>query len=215
MAAILSSLNIARDADVLTSGLTGRKQRSGIDKKPRSERITTGEHQLDGDNICDRKHHGGPDQAVYAYAAEDARWWAAQLDRAVPPGAFGENFTTSGVDVTNAVVGELWSIGSAVFQVSVPRIPCRVFAAFWDVPHLVKRFTAAGRPGAYLRIHTAGAVGAGDPIEIIHRPEHGVTIAETFRALSGDHSLAGRLLTAPELPADTLASARKWVEQSS
>ncbi|MCW2527079.1 MAG: hypothetical protein JWM76_1939 [Pseudonocardiales bacterium] len=213
MAAILLSVNLATD-DELRVSPTGRSKRlTGIDKRPRGERIETGQNQLVGDNICNRKHHGGPDQAVYAYAGEDARWWASELSRVVSPGAFGENFTTEGLDVTNAVIGEHWAIGSAVFEVSVPRTPCRVFAAFWDVPRLIRRFTEAGRPGAYLRIHTAGEVGAGDAIEVVHRPSHGVTIGETFRALSGDHSLANRLLQATELPEEALASARKWAAQ--
>jgi MOSC domain-containing protein YiiM len=210
VAAILLNVNLATDDELRPSPSRWAKRPTGIDKRPRTERIQTGHDQLIGDHICNRKHHGGPDQAVYAYAAEDARWWASELSRVVGPGAFGENFTTEGLDVTGAVVGELWAIGSAVFEVSVPRIPCRVFAGFWDVSDLIKRFTRAGRPGAYLRIHNAGEVGRGDRIEVTHRPSHGVTIGETFRALTGDHSLAHRLLQAPQLPEEALASARKW-----
>jgi MOSC domain-containing protein YiiM len=214
MPARLDSVNLAGPQDILRGAWTGRVGRTGIAKKPVTGPVRTGHEQLVGDTICDVAHHGATDQAVYAYAAEDAAWWAEELSREVGPGAFGENFTTSGLDVTGAVIGQGWSIGSAVFEVSVPRTPCRTFAGFWDVPHLIKRFTAAGRPGAYLRISSPGQVQAGDPIELVHTPAHGVTIEETFRALTGDRSLAARLLDAPELPAEAHANARKWLARA-
>lgn len=204
----LASVNLAH---VIDGGWKRSVGRTGIDKRPAAGPVPTGEDMLVGDTICDTAHHGGRDQAVYAYAREDAAWWSERLDRDVPFGAFGENFSTAGLDVTNAVIGERWAIGSAVFEVSVPRIPCRTFAGFWAVADLIKQFTAAGRPGAYLRIWQAGAVNPGDVIAIEHRPAHGVTIAETFRALTGDHSLAARLLSAPELPAQAHELARRWL----
>jgi MOSC domain-containing protein YiiM len=207
----LASLNIARDDQVLTGIWTGRKKRSGIGKRPVTDRLSTGAHRLDGDNICDRHNHGGPDQAAYAYAVEDIEWWSDQLGRSLGPGALGENLTTAGVDVTGAIIGERWAVGTAVLEVSVPRIPCRVFQEFWQVPNLIKWFTSVGRPGAYLRIWTPGELGAGDSISVVHRPEHGVTISETFRALTGDRSLAHRLLQAPQLPAQAHESARTWL----
>jgi MOSC domain-containing protein YiiM len=204
---VLESVNLAR---VVTPDWNDGAA-TGIDKRPANGPVRTGANVLVGDTICDHADHGGPDQAVYAYAREDATWWAGQLGREVTPGAFGENFSTSGLDVTGAVIGERWAIGSAVFEVSCPRIPCRTFAGFWDVPRLIKWFTAAGRPGAYLRIHQSGTVRAGAEITIVHRPAHGVTIAETFRALTGDRTLVPRLLQAPELPAKTHAKARRWL----
>jgi MOSC domain-containing protein YiiM len=206
--AVLESVNLAR---VISSPDWNDGDATGIDKRPAHGPVSTGANVLVGDTICDTTDHGGPDQAVYAYAREDAAWWAGQLGREVTPGAFGENFSTSGLDVTGAVIGERWAIGSAVFEVSCPRIPCRTFAGFWDVPRLVKWFTAVGRPGAYLRIHQGGAVQAGVEITIVHRPAHGVTIAETFRALTGDRTLVPRLLQAPELPARTQAKVRRWL----
>jgi MOSC domain-containing protein YiiM len=205
--AVLESVNLAR---VLVPDWNDHDP-TGIDKRPVDGPVQTGANVLVGDTICDTADHGGPDQAVYAYAREDAAWWAEQLARDVTPGAFGENFSTSGLDVTGAVIGERWAIGSAVFEVSCPRIPCRTFAGFWDVPRLVKWFTAAGRPGAYLRIHHGGTVRAGEQIAVVHRPAHGVTIAETFRALTGDRVLVPRLLQAPELPAKTRAKASRWL----
>lgn len=204
----MQSVNLAI---VIEPGWKAGVGRSGIDKRPVTGPVRTGADMLAGDTIGDTAHHGGPDQAVYAYAREDAAWWARELDREIAPGAFGENISTSGVDVTHAVIGELWAIGSAVFEVSVPRLPCVTLAGFWNVPDLVKRFTVVGRPGAYLRIRQPGAVCAGDQISVEDRPEHGVTIAETFRALTGDRSLAARLLTAPQLPTEIHDRARIWL----
>jgi MOSC domain-containing protein YiiM len=187
---------------------------TGIDKRPADGPVRLGRLGVDGDTICDTANHGGADQAVYAYAAEDTAWWQAQLAGelrfSLGAGALGENLTVSGVAVTDAVVGELWQIGSALLQVSVPRIPCSTFAAFWQVDRLVRRFTEAARPGAYLRVLIEGEVQAGDVVTVLDRPGHGLTIGETFRALTGDRSLAPKLLTAPELPAAVHDKARSW-----
>lgn len=188
--------------------------RSGIDKRPVAGRVGVhgGEDPgLDGDLVANRKHHGGPDKALYIYAAEDADWWAGELARDIRPGMFGENLTSRGLDVTGAVIGERWAIGSTCLEVSVPRIPCRTFQRFWDVAKLQKRFTQHGAPGAYLRVLQAGEIGAGDEVEVVQRPDHGVTIGEVFRALTGDRSLAARLLEAPQLPDEAKDRARGWL----
>lgn len=179
---------------------TQSKGGTGIDKRPVSGRVRAEGVGLVGDVIVDTAHHGGYHQAVYAYAREDAAWWAAELDREVPPGAFGENLSTVDVDVTGAVIGERWAVGSTLLEVSRPRIPCRTFAGFWDVPQLIKRFTQRAVPGAYLRILTEGDLGADDEVRVVHRPDHGVTIGTVFRALTGERALVPRLLEAPELP---------------
>lgn len=145
-----------------------------------------GEDAVEGDAVVNRRHHGGPWQAVYAYAREDADWWQTELGITIGAGRFGENLTTLGVDVTNAVIGERWRVGEAMLQVTVPRIPCRVFAGFWGRPDLVKVFTAARRPGTYLSIVEAGRVRAGDRIDIVERPERAATVAEAFACRTGD-----------------------------
>ncbi|SCL41998.1 MOSC domain-containing protein YiiM [Micromonospora pallida] len=182
---------------------------SGIDKRPAAGRVAVRVDGVVGDFIAERAHHGGPDQAVYAYATEDADWWAAELGRALPPGRFGENLSTLGVDVTGAVIGEQWAIGSALLQVTKPRTPCRTFAGFWGVPDLVKRFTARAAPGAYLRVLREGEVAAGDPVEVRDRPAHGVTVGEVFRALNREPELLPRLLEATELPEAIREKARR------
>lgn len=178
---------------------------TGIDKRPSPGPVQVrppGAHGggLVGDAVCDQRHHGGEAQAVYAYSREDLDEWQTRLGRALPSGVFGENLTTSELDVTGAVLGEQWHIGSdLVLQVSGPRIPCRTFAGWLGIPRWVKTFTERGAPGAYLRVLHAGSVRAGDRLEVRDRPEHGVNISVAFRALTNEPALLPRLLEADAL----------------
>lgn len=182
---------------------------TAIDKRPVAGPVRVGPLGLTGDRQCDTKHHGGPDQAVYAYAREDAAWWEAELGREILAGSFGENLTTEGIDVTGAVIGEQWAIGPVRLQVRSPRTPCRTFQLFWGVRALVRRFTEHGAPGAYLAVLAGGEITAGAPIEVLDRPAHGVTIGEVFRARSGERALVPRLLDAEGLPEKDKAWARR------
>lgn len=182
---------------------------TAIDKRPVRGSVAVHRLGVAGDRQCDTRNHGGPDQAVYVYAREDAQWWERELARPLPPGSFGENVTTSGVDVTGAVIGERWRIGTVELQLVWPRIPCRTFAAFWDVRDLVRRFTAHGAPGVYCRVLVEGELAAGDPVSLLHRPAHGVTVGEVFRARSGERALVPRMLEAAELPAE----AHRWARR--
>ncbi|MEU3060118.1 MOSC domain-containing protein [Streptomyces subrutilus] len=170
---------------------------------------------LAGDAVCDRRHHGGDHQAVYAYAREDLDWWEAELGRALPPGLFGENLTTTGVDLSGAVLGERWRVGpELVLEVSSTRIPCRTFQGVLGEPGWVRRFTRECRPGAYLRVVREGPVSPGDRIEITHRPGHEVTSAFLFRAWTTERTLLPRVLAAgealaPDVRETALAYARK------
>jgi MOSC domain-containing protein YiiM len=156
---------------------------TAIDKRPQPGRVQVGELGLTGDRVCDTKNHGGPDQALYAYADEDAHWWSGQLGRDIPTGLFGENLRTEGLDVNGALLGEVWRIGDQVeVMVRAPRMPCITFQHRMQEPRWVKRFHQAGRPGAYLQVLRDGTIGAGDPIEIVSRPDHEVTVAEMFGA---------------------------------
>ena len=177
---------------------------TGINKRPVDHPVavrapgpkSTGLHSgLAGDQIFDVAHHGGDQQAVYAYAREDYDWWQQQLGRELPDGMFGENLTTTGVDINGAVIGEHWHIGDTlVLAPTFGRIPCSTFQARMGEPRWIKRFTNENRPGAYLRIVTPGDVRTGDPVRVAARPAHGVTIGHAFRAW----------MTAPELLADLL-----------
>lgn len=164
---------------------------SAIDKRPIPGRVAVGELGLAGDRQVNRVHHGGPDKAVYAYAHEDLEWWAAELGRDLPPGLFGENLTTRGLSVTDAVIGEVWQIGNdgLRLQVTMPRTPCSTFQRRMAEPRWVKRFTHAARVGAYLRVLTTGTVGAGDAVAFESQPAHGVRVDELFSA-HGDAELA-------------------------
>ncbi|MFD0782804.1 MOSC domain-containing protein [Micromonospora azadirachtae] len=183
--------------------------RSGIDKRPVGGPVLFRVDGVAGDFIGERAHHGGADQAVYAYAEEDAAWWAGELGRDIRPGGLGENLTTYAVDVTEAVIGEQWQIGSALLQVTKPRTPCTTFAGYWGVPDLIKRFTVRALPGAYLRVLREGEVGPGDPVEVVERPTHGVTIGEVFRATTLEPALLPRLLDAPDLPESIRENVRR------
>lgn len=150
-----------------------------------------------GDHIGDQRHHGGDDQAVYAFAREDLDRWAERLGREIPNGLFGENLTTAGLDPNTAVLGEVWRIGDEVeLTVTAPRVPCATFAARMAEPGWLKTFTADGRPGSYLRVSRAGALATGDPVEVVHRPDHGVTVSLVFRALTTERSLLAEVAAA-------------------
>ncbi len=196
---MLRAVNLAV---VRTGEWTGRMGRSGIDKRPVAGPVRVGATGLHGDTVCDRRHHGGTDRAGYAFAQEDVAWWEETTGRRLPPGSFGENLTTSGLDVTGARIGERWAIGTVVFEVSAPRVPCRVFAAFWDVPDLIARFIRRGRPGAYLRVLTEGEVAAGDPVSIVHRPDHDITVGLALRALTTEPHLLPDLAAALDVLAE-------------
>ena len=159
---------------------------------------------LIGDHIGDRRHHGGDDQAVYAFAREELDGWAAQLGRELPNGTFGENLTTRGVDVDAAVLGERWRVGDTELVVTCPRIPCATFKGWMGSTDWLKRFTRGGRPGAYLRVAVAGTLQAGDTVDVLHRPAHGVTVATTFRALTSERALLPELLAAGDDLTDEL-----------
>ena len=168
---------------------------------------------LEGDDQGDRQAHGGPDKAVYAYAMEDTRWWAEELGRSLEYGELGENLTTEGVDVTNALIGERWEVGSVVLEVSEPRMPCWRLAVRMEDTAFPRRFTKAGRPGAYLRIAAEGDVGSGDEIRVVERPAHDLTIGDVFRIYTRDREEAGRLLSVPQLSPSWQHWAQQWLEK--
>lgn len=178
------SVNCGREADLVISGMPAR---SAINKRPVTDQVAVRLLGLDGDEQADKEHHGGREQALYAYAREDLDWWTEQLGRELPNGMFGENLTTAGIDVSAALIGETWRVGSALVQVTAPRVPCVTFKSWLDEPHWVKRFAAAGRPGAYLRVLSEGSLQAGDDLTVLSRPENPVTVAESMRAYYGDH----------------------------
>lgn len=210
----LLSVNAGRPRSNPWKGLSA----TGIDKRPVHGPVAvtapgpkgTGAVGLAGDRVYDVKHHGGSDQAVYAYAREDLDGWEAELGRSLDNGVFGENLTTVGLDVNGALIGERWRIGpEVVLEVSCARIPCATFQGWLERDGWIKRFTQAALPGAYLRVMEPGTIRAGDPVEIVHRPAHDVTVALSFRAMTREPELLPRLLVADALPEEDRESIRR------
>jgi MOSC domain-containing protein YiiM len=175
---------------------------TSIDKRSVSDSREVTTAGVAGDQRSDIPNHGMTEQAVYAYAREDYEWWEAELARELPAGKFGENLTTVGIDVTNAVIGQTWRIGSTLLQVTGPRIPCGTFARFMDEDKWVKRFMQEGMPGTYFQVLESGEISAGDEIVIESTPDHGVTVSDVFQLVAGDRDSdrITRVLSCPELP---------------
>lgn len=202
---------------------TGQPQGlTGIDKRPVEGPVRVsapgpkgvGASGLAGDAVCELRHHGGDDQAVYAFAREDLDGWERELGRTLPNGSFGENLTTAGLDVSGARIGERWRIGSeVVLEVTAGRIPCLTFQGHLGEKGWVRRFTQKAATGAYLRVITPGEVRAGDAVEIVHVPDHDVTARMQFQAVTTHRELLPRLLAAGDaLHSESLVAARKYVE---
>jgi len=207
------SVNVGRPKDAEWAGLGY----TSMDKRAVDGAVRVHRNGLVGDVVSDTKHHGGPDQAVYVFAREDLDVWAERLGVELRDGQFAENLTTEGVDVNEAMVGERWRIGSAVFEICSIRTPCNDFKNWMglggaDNKGWVKRFAAEARPGPYLRVLQEGHVRAGDEIEVVHRPSHGLTVSMLFRALNLDHSLRP-LFAAPEVLAVLGAEGRAKIEE--
>lgn len=210
------SVNIGRPRPNPWKGLRA----TGIDKRPVDGPVAviapgpkgTGMVGLAGDRVYDIRNHGGSDQAVYAYAREDLDRWEHELGRSLANGTFGENLTTAGVDVNGALIGERWRIGpDVVLEVSCPRIPCATFQGWLERDGWIKRFTQAVLPGPYLRVIEPGQIRGGDPVEIVQRPGHNVTVALAFRALTREPDLLPQLLAADALPEEGKELVRRRV----
>jgi MOSC domain-containing protein YiiM len=206
VAGVVVSVNVGTPRGVRYRGNTVR---TAIWKDPVAGRVKVGGHKVEGDVQGNPEAHGGPDKAVYAYAAEDYEWWGSELGQELGPGTFGENLTLRGIDVSNALVGERWRVGGTLLEVAQPRIPCFKLGIRMGSQRFPSRFAAAGRPGAYLRIVAEGEVAAGDPAEVVHRPGHDLSVAEVSRIYHDDHAGADRLLQVPELA----GTWRPWAEK--
>jgi MOSC domain-containing protein YiiM len=205
------SVNVGRAREF---DYNGRPAKSAIWKSPVTGRIAARGVNLEGDEQADRKAHGGSDKAVYAYAIEDVRWWKQQIGRSLVCGEFGENLTTEGIEVNNALIGERWEIGTTVLEVSEPRIPCWRLGVRMNDQMFPRRFTEALRPGTYLRIVVEGDVGAGDEIRIVERPDHNLTIRDVFRIYTRDRDEVERLLVVPRMPESWMRWANDWLQKT-
>lgn len=211
----LSSVNVGTPRPAEWAGIGS----TAMDKRPVSGPVAVRTRGLDGDQVGDTQHHGGVDQAVYAFAREDLDSWADVLGHEIRDGMFAENLTTVGIDVNEAEVGERWRLGGGdgvLLEVCSVRIPCNDFKNWmglggFDNRAWVKRFTQVGRPGPYLRVLVEGEVRAGDELTVEHRPGHGVTVSTMFRALTTEADLLPDLLRVDGLTAQARAAAERYV----
>ena len=207
----MNSAHVRPGVSTATTGIDKRPVEGAVDVRapgPMKGGLGSG---LVGDVIGNSKFHGGDDQAVYAYAREDLDDWQTRLDRELTNGLFGENITTEDIDVTGAIIGERWRVGTGglVLQVTRPRTPCKTFEVRMNIAGWTKTFTSGGAPGAYLRVLQPGPLRGGDVVEVVDRPDHDVTIGTVFRAMMGEPTLWPSLLAADALPEDLKRKARK------
>ncbi len=176
----LLSVNVGR-AELLPGT---REPRTGIMKRPQAKPVRINRLGLADDAICNTRHHGGPDQAVYLYGQPDYDWWSATLDHELPPGTFGENLTVADMASASIHIGDRFTIGAVVLEVTSPRIPCATLAARMGDKRFVKQFTKAERPGVYCRVMQEGEVRAGDAV--VHDAYEGerVGVLELFRTFN-------------------------------
>lgn len=195
----LLSVNVGRPVTIPARGST---LRTGIYKQPVAGRVRLGRLNLEGDGQADMQHHGGPQQAVYACAHEHYAWWAEQLGRDdLSPGQFGENLTISGLLEDEVCIGDVYSVGETLLQVSQPRIPCHKLAHRMGLPDFVRTFTQAQRCGCYLRVLQTGLLGAGDCVTLVEREAQPMSVRAIFhlRLLQPDNPAAAE--RASQLPA--------------
>ncbi|MGK2874326.1 MAG: MOSC domain-containing protein [Nocardioides sp.] len=219
MGARVRSINLGRSKPAEWADLGA----TSIDKRAVHGPIAVTHLGLAGDTVTDTRHHGGPDQAVYAFAREDLDIWGERLGRDLRDGQFAENLTTEGIDVNASLIGEVWRIGTTEVQVASVRTPCNDFknwmdATGHDAKAWVKKFTAESRPGPYLRVLVEGEIRAGDEITVVSRPDHTITVTDLFIALTLDRTRLPDLITGSGEPVAGLgvgpaAKARRYVDK--
>lgn len=189
------SVNLGRPE---TMELGARTVTTGI-RKSGVGRAWVGTFGVRGDTVADTEAHGGRDQAVYVYSAEDYSWWEDELGRELPPGTFGDNVTLSGFGEEPLAIGDRFRVGAALIEVTAPRIPCSVFAKRMEEPQWVKRFRDAERPGFYARVLEEGEVAAGDAVE--RRPGGGTAqLVDLYRLWYERDAGPDRLLAMLDAP---------------
>jgi len=194
----LFSINIGKAQPIANGGKSGV---TGIFKQPARGAVRVGNLGLEGDAVVNKKHHGGPDQAVYVYGADDYAWWSAELGFDLEPGTFGDNLTVSNLEASDLNIGDRLHIGDqVVLEISAARIPCATLAARMDDSTFVKRFRHAERPGIYCRVIQGGAIDAGDGVTLETYSGATITVREMFQLYydnSADEAAIRRVLAAP------------------
>jgi MOSC domain-containing protein YiiM len=174
----LISINIGKEQ---TQQRNDYIETTGIYKMPVSEPVEIKSLGIEEDAICDKKHHGGVDQAVYVYGGADYAWWSSELGKELAPGTFGDNLTISELESAQFNVGDYLHIGEITLQVTSPRIPCGTFAWRMQDPQWMKKFRAAERPGLYCRVIKEGVVKAGDAVTVEKYTGETISILQMYR----------------------------------
>lgn len=180
---------------------------SAIDKRPTAKPVMVDDLGLQGDIQCARKHHGGRDKAIYVMDSAEFAYWERELVTDLPYGHFGENLriaSPTGWGIDDAEIGEKWRIGGIEVEVTGPRNPCATFSFHMGIERWNRTFRQRGRPGVYLKVHKPGTITAGDSVELLDRPGHGVSVTQWFshhdpadaRAILALHD-AGEMTMAP------------------
>ena len=178
----LLSINIGKER---TQQRKDYIETTGIYKMPVDGPVEIKSLGIEGDAICDKKNHGGPDQAIYVYGGVDYAWWEQEIEKELAPGTFGDNLTISDLESTHFNVGDYLHIGEVTLQVTAPRIPCGTFATRMGDPQWVKKFRAAERPGLYCRVIKEGTVKAGDSVSVEKYTGETISIVEMYREYYG------------------------------
>jgi MOSC domain-containing protein YiiM len=209
------SVNVGQPREVL---VRDRVVLTSIFKSPVQGRVAVRQHNLAGDKQADLRVHGGPYKAVYAYASEHYPYWAEQLPNAeLPWGAFGENLTLAGLTEEDAFIGDQFRAGSAVLEITQPRMPCFKMNLRFQRSDMVKRFWQSGYSGIYFGIVEQGELGAGDALELLHRHAEGIRVAEVVRLYKGeieDEQVLERVLRAPLRGSWKQEIRERWQESS-
>ena len=172
----IASVNLGRQESIAHGK---RSFETGIRKRSIDGPVTIGTQNVAGDSICDLEHHGGADQAVYAYSSDDYAWWSEQLGSELEPGTFGENLTIDGLP-SDLNVGDRLLIGDVLLEATAPRIPCNTLAAQMQDRQFGLAFRRAERPGIYFRVLNEGEVAAGDSVTFVENPAPVVTILDLY-----------------------------------
>ncbi len=210
---VVASINIGHAAPIEVGG---KMIQTGFYKQSVAGPVAVTEEGVAGDEIADRSRHGGPDQAVYLFGAEDTAWWAAELQRDIPHGYFGENLTLDRFwpDVR---VGDRLHIGSLVLEVSFPRIPCATLAARVGDVQFLKTFVAANRAGVYTRVIQPGVIASGESASLVRAPPAYPSVESLFELWHSnprDKQQVRQALEAP-IAARGRSAMEKWVAAGS
>lgn len=200
MIGIIKSVNVSK---VQRVPYRGNMMRTGIYKLPVAGPVRVAKLSLAGDEQADLRYHGGEDKAVYGYPMEHYGPWSEELERDdLAPGAFGENLTTEGLLETEVHVGDRFRAGTAILEVTQPRVPCMKLGLKLRATRVIKRMLETGRCGFYFRVIEEGSLQAGDTIERIHIDPEQVSIAAIYRMKHFEpenHELRARVLQVPAL----------------